>query len=48
VGFLVIGIPMMGALMLLLFWVLGRIQKLTGLDRADLMNPGQTVRRTIE
>lgn len=48
VGFLVIGIPMMAALMLLMFWVLRRIEKLTGLERADLMNPGQTVRRTVE
>jgi hypothetical protein len=47
VGFLVIGVPMMAALMLLMFWVLGRIQKLTGLDRADLMSPGQTVRRNV-
>lgn len=47
VGFLVIGLPMMATLMLLLFWMLGRIQKLTGLDRADLMSPGQTVRRNI-
>jgi len=48
VGFLVIGIPMMAALMLLMFWMLRRIESLTGLERADLMNPGQTVRRTIE
>lgn len=48
VGFLVIGIPMMAALMLLLFWMLRRIERLTGLERADLMNPGQTVRKTIE
>jgi hypothetical protein len=47
VGFLVIGVPMMAALMLLMFWMLGRIQKLTGLDRADLMSPGQTVRRNV-
>jgi intracellular septation protein A len=47
VGFLVIGVPMMAALMLLMFWMLGRIQRLTGLDRADLMSPGQTVRRNI-
>ncbi len=47
VGFLVIGVPMMAALMLLMFWMLGRIQKLTGLDRADLMSPGHTVRRNV-
>ncbi|MES2594935.1 MAG: VC0807 family protein [Verrucomicrobiota bacterium] len=48
VGFLVIGLPMMAALMVMLFWMLARLEKLTGLQRADLMTPGQTVRRTIE
>ena len=47
VGFLVIGVPMMAALMTLLFWMLRRIQRLTGLEREDLMNPGQTVRRKV-
>lgn len=48
VSALVIGIPMMGTLVLLLFWVLRKIGKLTGLDIADLTSPGQTVRRTVE
>lgn len=47
VGFLVIGLPMTGALMVLLFWLLRRLQALTGLEREDLMNPGQTVRRKV-
>lgn len=47
VGFIVIGVPMMGAMMALLFWMLGRLQALTGLERDDLMNPGNTVRRQV-
>ena len=47
VGFIVIGVPMMGAMMALLFWMLGRLQALTGLERDDLMNPGSTVRRQV-
>jgi hypothetical protein len=47
VGVVVIGIPMLGATVALLFWMLGRIQGLTGLQREDLMGTGRTVRRTI-
>jgi hypothetical protein len=47
VGFIVIGVPMLAATMGLLFWLLGRIQSLTGLEREDLMNPGTTVRRKV-
>jgi uncharacterized membrane protein YhdT len=47
VGFIVIGVPMMAATMGLLFWMLGRLKKLTGLERDDLMNPGTTVRRQV-
>ncbi len=47
VGFIVIGVPMLGATMALLFWLLGRLQRLTGLQRDDLMNPGATVRRQV-
>ncbi|SKA95300.1 hypothetical protein SAMN02745166_02329 [Prosthecobacter debontii] len=47
VGFIVIGFPMLGATMLLLFWMLRRLQALTGLERDDLMNPGVTVRRQV-
>lgn len=47
VGFIVIGVPMVGVTMCLLFWLLGRLQKITGLDKEDLMNPGNTVRRQV-
>lgn len=47
VGFIVIGVPMLGVTMTLLFWLLRRIQSLTGLEREDLMNPGTTVRRKV-
>ncbi|TDU70752.1 hypothetical protein EI77_02800 [Prosthecobacter fusiformis] len=47
VGFIVIGVPMMGATLLLLFWMLRRLQALTGLERDDLMNPGSTVRTQV-
>jgi len=47
VGFIVIGIPLTAVTACLLFWLLGRVQKLTGLDRHDLMNAGQTVRRQV-
>jgi hypothetical protein len=47
VGFIVIGVPMLAVTMALLFWLLRRIQRITGLDREDLMNPGTTVRRQV-
>lgn len=47
VGFIVIGVPMLGATLALLFWLLKRVQQLTGLERDDLMNPGATVRRQL-
>lgn len=47
VGFIVIGVPMLAVTMLLLFWMLRRLQILTGLERDDLMNPGTTVRRQV-
>jgi len=47
VGFIVIGVPMVAVTMTLLFWLLGRIQRLTGLERDDLMNPGTTVKRQV-
>jgi hypothetical protein len=47
VGVVMVGIPMLGATVALLFWMLGRIQGLTGLQREDLMGTGRTVRRTI-
>lgn len=47
VGFVVIGIPLTAVTACLLFWLLGRVQRLTGLDRHDLMNSGRTVRRQV-
>jgi intracellular septation protein A len=47
VGFIVIGVPMVGMTMALLFWLLRRLQILTGLERDDLLNPGDTVRRQV-
>lgn len=47
VGFVVIGVPMLAATMGLLFWLLGRLHSLTGLERDDLMNPGTTVRTRV-
>ena len=46
-GFLVIGIPLVGLTLALLVWFLRRLTALTGLERADLMNPGHTVRRQV-
>lgn len=44
---IVIGVPMM-VVMLLVFMALVRsVQHITGLERADLMNPGRTVRRQV-
>jgi hypothetical protein len=46
-GFIVIGIPLLGITIALLVWLLRRLSALTGLEREDLMNPGQTVRRQV-
>ena len=46
-GMLVIGLPMMGAMMLVLMKFLRGVQLLTGLDKDDLLNPGTTVRRQV-
>lgn len=46
-GFLVIGIPLMGVMLVVLFSFLRGVQRLTGLERDDLMNPGKTVRRQV-
>lgn len=47
-GFLVIGIPLMGVFLALLFWLLRSISRITGLERDDLMNHGATVRRQVD
>ena len=46
-SFIVIGIPLVAATMGLLFWMLRGISTLTGLERDDFMNGGQTVRRQV-
>jgi hypothetical protein len=46
-GFIVIGIPLLGITLALLIWLLKRLSALTGLERDDLMHPGQTVRRQV-
>jgi hypothetical protein len=47
VSFIVIGIPLIAATMTLLFWMMRGISQLTGLERDDFMNGGQTVRRQV-
>jgi hypothetical protein len=47
VSMLGIGIPMMAAMISLMLWFFRRLAAITGLDQADLTNPGQTVRRKV-
>lgn len=44
---LVIGVPLCAVMLLAFVWLIRRIQSITGLERADLMNPGRTVRRQV-
>ena len=44
---LVIGVPLMGVMMIVFHWLVREIQQITGLEKADLMNPGRTVRRQV-
>lgn len=46
-GFIVIGVPLLGIMFVVLAWFLRAVQRLTGLERDDLMNPGKTVRRRV-
>lgn len=46
-GFIIIGVPLFAAMLLVMVWFLRAIQRLTGLDKDDLLNPGTTVRRRI-
>ena len=46
-GFIIIGVPLFAVMFVVLVWFLRAVQKLTGLDRDDLMNPGRTVRRRV-
>ncbi|HEY2574280.1 MAG TPA: VC0807 family protein [Verrucomicrobiaceae bacterium] len=44
---LVIGVPLCAVMLMVFVWLVRKIQSITGLDRADLMNPGRTVRRQV-
>jgi hypothetical protein len=44
---LVIGLPLCAVLLIVFVWLIREMQRITGLDRADLMNPGRTVRRQV-
>ena len=46
-GMLVIGIPMLGAMMVIMLRFFRQLATLTGLEREDILNPGQTVRRRV-
>jgi hypothetical protein len=46
-GLIVIGVPMMAAMFFILIRLLKGLEKITGLERADLLNAGQTVRRNV-
>lgn len=46
-GMLVIGIPMMGAMLLVLMQFFKGLERITGLERGDILNQGQTVRRQV-
>lgn len=46
-GFIIIGVPLFGAMLLLMLWFLKRLQQLTGLERDDLLNAGTTVKRQV-
>ncbi len=43
----VIGVPMMVVMLAVFFRLLKQIQKITGLERDDLLNPGVTARRQV-
>ncbi|MDB6137997.1 MAG: transporter [Verrucomicrobiaceae bacterium] len=47
-GTLIIGIPMLVAMMVVMFSFMRGVFRLTGLHKDDLMGPGRTVRRIVE
>jgi hypothetical protein len=47
-GFLVIGVPLCAVMFLVLTGFLKGVTRITGLEQDDLMNPGKTVRRTVD
>lgn len=44
---IVIGVPLCAIMFAVFIWLIRQFQIITGLERADLMNPGRTVRRHI-
>lgn len=46
-GMIVIGVPMAAGMLVVFVALVRQIQRITGLERADLMNPGRTVRRQV-
>lgn len=46
-GFIIIGVPMMAMLLYVFRHLIVGLERVTGLEREDLTNPGQTVRRTV-
>lgn len=46
-GMIVVGVPMLVAMLVVFVGLIRSIQRITGLERADLMNPGRTVRRRV-
>lgn len=47
-GFAIIGVPMLAILLYIFRYLIRGLEKVTGLERDDLTNPGQTVRRTVQ
>lgn len=45
---IVIGVPLCVVMLAVFIWLIRQFQSITGLEKADLMNPGRTVRRQIE
>ncbi len=45
---LVIGIPLCVVMLLVFIWMVCQFQRITGLERSDIMNPGRTVRRQVD
>lgn len=46
-GTIIIGVPLLVAMMVVMVRFMRGIQRLTGLDKEDLLNAGQTVRRQV-
>jgi hypothetical protein len=46
-GMVVIGIPMTVSMLVVFVALIHQIHRITGLERADLLNPGKTVRRQV-